>query len=98
MPGNATFPDLRLSLKGKPAAVSFPKLEHIVDNATAFFQGNIASLSLPALKTYPSLFWVDTDEALDINLPVENAVEISLLGGIQRCDLEYCYLLYRSRC
>jgi hypothetical protein len=34
LPGSAGFPDLRLSLKGQPVAVSFPKLEHIVENAT----------------------------------------------------------------
>jgi hypothetical protein len=44
LPGSAGFSDLRLSLKGQPVAVTFPKLEHIVENATAYFQGNITSL------------------------------------------------------
>ncbi|KAL2858147.1 hypothetical protein BJX68DRAFT_262699 [Aspergillus pseudodeflectus] len=67
LPGSAGFPDLRLSLKGQPVAVSFPKLEHIVENAT------FTSLSLPTLKTYPGLFNVITDESLNVDLPVENA-------------------------
>ncbi|KAL3447023.1 hypothetical protein BJX65DRAFT_308379 [Aspergillus insuetus] len=82
LPGSASFPDLRLSLKGQPVAVAFPKLEHIVENATAYFQGNITSLSLPALKTYPWLFDVITDESLDVDLPVENAGQINLQGNI----------------
>ncbi|KAJ0425767.1 hypothetical protein BJY00DRAFT_307906 [Aspergillus carlsbadensis] len=83
LPGSASFPNLRLSLKGQPVAVNFPKLEHIVENATAYFQGNITTFTLATCPEDLPLFNVIIDEPLDVDLPVENAGQINLQGKIQ---------------
>ncbi|KAL4913512.1 hypothetical protein BDW62DRAFT_205476 [Aspergillus aurantiobrunneus] len=75
---------LKFGLHGEPVSVDLRKLSRIEDNAV--IKGNITSPSLPALRNYAGLFGVDSDEVFYVNLPVESAGDISLMGKIQSAE------------
>ncbi|KAL4873891.1 hypothetical protein BDV12DRAFT_54699 [Aspergillus spectabilis] len=79
--GDTYSTGLKLGLYGTPVVVDLPKLSTV--ERGAYFQGNITSLSLPALRDYPEEFGVRTSESLEVNLPAGSGGLISLLGKIE---------------
>ncbi|OJJ65405.1 hypothetical protein ASPSYDRAFT_40211 [Aspergillus sydowii CBS 593.65] len=65
--------------------IEFPALSAVVGDA--YFSGNLSSISVPLLRNITGKFSVDSEDPISINLPVENADVIFLLGFIEEVGL-----------
>ncbi|GAD98404.1 conserved hypothetical protein [Paecilomyces variotii No. 5] len=75
-----TYYALQLVTAGKAINVSFPELRSVASSID--FEGDITGLSMPEVKDSTGSLTVRSYVPLDINLPLEEADDISLSGNI----------------